>query len=113
MKRSLFGLRGSSTWNFMVSKKSTAVISAIEQQEVGCPDPALLVAWMESMRSRLAMSFKAATGRSLIESSRERRDRTCVIGDLLRENGKRVQREKRRRTPSPLPIYRLASRMCE
>lgn len=45
----------------MVWKKSTAMISAALQHDVGWPEPAAVVAWMELMRSRLAVSFRACS----------------------------------------------------
>src|SRR6266511_3635784 len=57
--RSLSGLAGSFGSKRISAKKSAAIRSAIEQQLVGCPLPASEVERSESMRSRVAMFFRA------------------------------------------------------
>src|SRR5207248_3133783 len=61
MKRSLSGLCGSFGSNRISAKNSADMMSAIEQQLVGCPVPASDVARMESILSRVAMFFRAGT----------------------------------------------------
>ena len=44
-----------------LSKKSTAIISAMEAQEVGCPEPAAFVISTAEILSLLAISERAST----------------------------------------------------
>ena len=63
-KRSLSRLCGSFGSNRISAKNNAAMTSAIEQQLVGCPLPASEVERIESIRSRVAMFFKAGTSRA-------------------------------------------------
>ena len=45
----------------MVWKNRTAMISAALQHDVGWPEPAVVVAWIELMRRQLAVDIKACS----------------------------------------------------
>ena len=51
----------------MWPKNSAATMSAAEQQEVGCPLPAAVVASMEWMRNWFAMPFKSSMSVSIMK----------------------------------------------
>jgi hypothetical protein len=55
-------LCGSAASKRISAKNSAAMISAAEQQVLGCPLPAAVVARTESMRRRVATFFSAGTG---------------------------------------------------
>src|SRR5678815_2815586 len=84
----------------MCAKNRAATISAAEQQEVGWPLPAAVVAWIEWIRSWLAIPFKLSISISFMSGA-----------DFIEQNPKRKEKSFGQRVPGDSAGGRLPDRI--